>query len=90
MAVRLVVESSIEPGDGVNVSAGATQGRRAVVSAHVDSKVTTNGALDNGGGVAVLLGLAERGLDRFRAVELVFFNGEDHYAAPGAGVARCA
>jgi aminopeptidase YwaD len=81
--VRLEVEASLEEGEGVNVSAGALTGPRAVVCAHIDSKATTSGALDNGGGVALLLALAEAGLERLRPVELVFFNGEDHYAAPG-------
>lgn len=82
-SVRLQVEASLDEGEGVNVSAGSASGRRAIVCAHIDSKVTTTGALDNGGGVAVLLDLAERGLGNLRPLELVFFNGEDHYAAPG-------
>ena len=82
-AIRLEVDASLDDGEGVNVSAGAAGGRRTVVCAHVDSKVTTPGALDNGGGVAALLALAERGLQGLTPVELVFFNGEDHYAAPG-------
>jgi aminopeptidase YwaD len=82
-AVELIVGGRLATGGGVNVSAGVTSGRRAVVSAHVDSKVSTPGALDNGAGVAVLLALAEQGTDDLGPVELVFFNGEDHYAAPG-------
>jgi aminopeptidase YwaD len=81
--VGLRVEASIEESDGVNVSAGVASRPRTVVCAHVDSKVTTPGLLDNGGGVAVLLALAEAGLEKLGPVELVFFNGEDHYAAPG-------
>lgn len=81
--VRLEVSAAMAVGDGVNVSAGCASGTRAVVSAHVDSKVTTDGALDNGGGVATLLEIAELGLEGLRPTELVFFNGEDHYAAPG-------
>ena len=63
----------------------ASDGRRVVVSAHIDSRYGTPGALDNAAGVAVLLALADRlgmttpALD----VELVPFNGEDDYAAPG-------
>jgi aminopeptidase YwaD len=70
--------------DGVNVS-GRTSGRgqRVLLSAHVDTKVTTPGAFDNAGGVAALLALAETGITDLGAIELVFFNGEDHYAAPG-------
>jgi aminopeptidase YwaD len=71
-------------GDGVNVSAlRPGRGPTTVVSAHVDSKATTVGALDNAGSVAALLALAELGLPGDGSLELVFFNGEDHYAAPG-------
>jgi aminopeptidase YwaD len=80
---RVVVGGRIDEGDGVNVSAGALRGPRAVVCAHIDSKVTTAGRLDNGGGAATLLALAEAGLDGLGPVELVLFNGEDHVAAPG-------
>lgn len=79
----LVVEATLDEGSGVNLSAGATSGRRAIVCAHIDSKITTPGLLDNGGGVATLLTIAEAGLDDLPPVELVLFNGEDHYAAPG-------
>jgi aminopeptidase YwaD len=82
-AAELIVAGRLATGGGVNVSAGVTRGRRAVVSAHLDSKVTTPGALDNAAGVAVLLALAEQDTDDLGPVELVFFNGEDHYAAPG-------
>ncbi len=81
--LRLVVEGSLDEGHGVNISGGQISGPRTVICAHIDSKVTTPGYLDNGGGVAALLAIAEAGLDALDPVELVFFNGEDHYAAPG-------
>ena len=61
---------------------------RFVVSAHIDSRKGSPGALDNATGVATLLGLAEllgegRGVGRARTIELVPFNGEDNYANPG-------
>jgi aminopeptidase YwaD len=80
--VRVRLEGRTIEGDGVNVSAGAT-GRRVVLSAHADTKVTTPGAIDNGGSVAALLALAESGVLADLDVEYVFFNGEDDYAAPG-------
>ncbi len=48
--------------------------------AHFDTKINTPGASDNGGGVAVLLGLAERlsKLDTSLGLELVAFNGEEY------------
>lgn len=80
--VGVHLEGDVLDGVGVNVSAGAGGPRaRIVVSAHIDTKATTPGAFDNAGGVAILLALAETGLPE--GVELVFFNGEDHYAAPG-------
>lgn len=80
---ELTLRGTTREGDGLNVSAIRDgPGPRVLLSAHVDSKVTTPGALDNGGGVATLLALAETGLPEVPA-ELVFFNGEDHYAAPG-------
>ncbi|MBP6789888.1 MAG: M28 family peptidase, partial [Candidatus Promineofilum sp.] len=66
-------------------------GRRAhpsrdklVMSAHFDTKPGTPGALDNAAGVATVLALAERlAAEPPTNLEFVFFNGEDHYAAPG-------
>ena len=70
--------------------------RRLVVSAHIDTYRDTPGALDNAAGVAVLLELAallaaghpddvEGGGAELSwpTVELVPFNGEDHYGAGG-------
>jgi aminopeptidase YwaD len=58
---------------------------RVVVSAHIDSRYGTPGALDNAGGVCVLLALADllEGKTPALDVELVPFNGEDDFAAPG-------
>ncbi|NTW29399.1 MAG: M28 family peptidase [Coriobacteriia bacterium] len=60
---------------------------RIVVSAHIDSREGSPGALDNASGVAVLLGVAELlAADRHRSgptIEIMPFNGEDNYANPG-------
>ncbi len=56
---------------------------RVVVSAHIDTKIGTTGAIDNATGVAVVLALAELLKGVNRPVELVIFNGEDYYGAPG-------
>jgi aminopeptidase YwaD len=58
---------------------------RIVISAHIDTKIGTPGALDNGTGVTVLLLLAAlmRVHSDYPPLELVFFNGEDYYGAPG-------
>jgi aminopeptidase YwaD len=75
------------PSTGCNVLARKGEGgsTRIVVCAHVDAKKGTPGALDNAAGVCVLLALAELLNDhRDRpAVELLAFNGEDYYSAPG-------
>jgi aminopeptidase YwaD len=82
--VDVATEGRLTEGHGVNLSARTVaSGARSVLCAHIDSKVTTPGAIDNAGGVATLLAIAEsRQLDD-RSIEFVAFNGEDHYAAPG-------
>ena len=55
-----------------------------VVCAHIDAKIDTPGAIDNGGGVAILL-LAEllADYDGELGVEIATFNGEDYYSSAG-------
>jgi aminopeptidase YwaD len=59
--------------------------RKVVVSAHIDTYEGTPGAVDNASGTVVLLLLAEMlaGYGGALGVELVAFNGEDHYSAGG-------
>lgn len=59
--------------------------KRIVITAHIDSKIGTTGAIDNATGVTVLLLLAEllKECNTDYSLELVFFNGEDYYGAPG-------
>ena len=93
-SVTVRVRSSIRPGRAANVI-----GRRAhpareklVVCAHFDTKPGTPGALDNAAGVATVLALAKRlAAAPATNLEVVAFNGEDHYAAPGemAYIASC-
>lgn len=54
--------------------------KRLVLCAHFDTKINTPGASDNGGGAAILLGLAERlsKLETSLGLELVAFNGEEY------------
>lgn len=84
---RLVIRAERRASTGCNVLArreGQT-GRRVVVTAHIDAKGGTPGALDDAGGIITLLLLAERMRD-FQGrlgVELVAINGEDHYSAAG-------
>jgi aminopeptidase YwaD len=64
---------------------GIDAARWVVLSAHIDAKRGTPGALDNAAGVVVLLLLAEllHDHDGRLGIELVALNGEDYYAAPG-------
>lgn len=64
---------------------GEDNKRRIVVSAHIDAKIGTPGAIDNATGVTVLLLLSELLKDYTGpyCIELVAFNGEDYYAVPG-------
>ena len=75
------------PGKGFNIIArkGNSSGRRIVVTAHIDAKKGTPGALDNASGVVVLLLLAELLKDYTgnNLIEIVALNGEDYYAVPG-------
>jgi len=74
-------------GKGYNVIArkGRPSGKRIVITAHIDAKKGSPGALDNASGVVVLLLLAGllRDYTGDRLIELVAFNGEDYYAVPG-------
>ena len=87
--VRLESDARRVPSWGCNVVAarGAGGSRRVVVCAHVDAKLGTPGALDDGAGVVTLLLLAELlhagGGNSGLTVELLAMNGEDHYANPG-------
>ncbi len=85
--VRLRIDSATRmvPAEQVVARKAGSSSRRVVVSGHVDSRHGTPGALDNATGVAVLLAVADRlaGTTPALSVELVPFNGEDDYAAPG-------
>ncbi len=75
------------PGNGCNVIArtGRNSSARIVVTAHIDAKKGTPGAIDNATGVVILLLLAEL-LEDFigdKQIEIVALNGEDYYAVPG-------
>ncbi len=64
---------------------GKETNNRIVVTAHIDSKIGTPGAIDNATGVTVLLLLSNLLSDYngYHCIELVALNGEDYYAVPG-------
>lgn len=93
--LTLRLRSAARPGHGANVIGrlAAAARDKLVICAHFDTKPGTPGALDNAAGVTTTLTLAER-LATARPgtnLEIVAFNGEDHYAAPGevAYLAAC-
>ena len=82
----LVIEAERRPSSGFNLVARKSRAdRRVVISAHIDAKDKTPGALDNAASVVVLLLLAEllQEYDGNTGIDLVPFNGEDHYSAAG-------
>lgn len=84
---RLEIEARRLPARACNVVAriGPAAGRRLVVTAHIDAKRGSSGALDNASGATVLL-LLGRLLEGYQGgtrIELVALNGEDHYDNPG-------
>jgi aminopeptidase YwaD len=85
--VELVSKAIRIPETAFNVIArnSSTSSKRIVISAHIDTKIGTPGAIDNGTGVAIVLMLAEllKGYSLKYPVELAIFNGEDYYGAPG-------
>jgi aminopeptidase YwaD len=86
-AIILHSDSQRIPATACNVVGrkGTTGAGRVVVSAHIDAKKGTPGAIDNATGVIALLFLADllRDYDGKWQIELVAFNGEDYYSAPG-------
>jgi aminopeptidase YwaD len=85
----LYLESHSEriPGKGFNVIGrkGKDYSGKIVVTAHIDAKKGTQGAIDNATGVIVLLLLADllKDYEGDKMIEIVAFNGEDYYAVPG-------
>ena len=83
----LSIESHRKPAQGENVIVHfhPEHKRSIVLTAHLDTKPNSPGAIDNASGIATLLLLGEMIADdsfRFN-VELAFLNGEDYYNTPG-------
>jgi len=85
--VKLTSQAKRIPETAFNVIGrkSAETKNRIVITAHIDTKINTPGAIDNGTGVAILLMLAEllKDYSGIYPIELVVFNGEDYYGAPG-------
>ena len=83
--VALTIESDRLPATGWNVI-GRRPGRapgRIVLTAHVDARPGTPGALDDAAGVATLLAAAGLLDAEGPEVEIAILKGEDYYAASG-------
>lgn len=85
--IKLISKAERIPSTGFNVIGRNSERTkdRIVITAHIDTKIDTPGAIDNGTGVAIVLVLAEllKNYTGKYPIELVLFNGEDYYAAPG-------
>lgn len=84
---HLVSRAERIPSHGCNVIAlfNPAAQKKIVLTAHIDAKDGSPGALDNGTGVVILLLLAEllQDYQGRHGIELVAVNGEDYYGAPG-------
>lgn len=91
--VKLRIVSGRREEQGCNVIGsipGTDPGRRIVMTAHVDTRPGTPGALDDASGVATVLAAAELqtaahpgGIRPGPTLEVAVLNGEDYYAATG-------
>lgn len=85
-SAELHIRAARHPAQGVNVQAALGQGEAPVLlTAHIDARPTTPGALDNAAGVTTLLLLAEvlRKDPAAVPVQIVLINGEDYFGNPG-------
>ena len=84
--VELKINSKRKPAKGYNIVAQKGESKEKVVfCAHIDSKKDTPGAIDDAGGITVLLLLAElmKNYKNKLTIEIVALNGEDYYSNPG-------
>ncbi|UOY06798.1 M28 family peptidase [Muricauda sp. SCSIO 64092] len=85
--LRLISKTAKSPSQGHNIIGrkGNPRGKRITITAHIDAKKGSPGALDNATGVTSLLLLSEllKEYQKENMVELVALNGEDYYSVPG-------
>ncbi|MBW6515909.1 MAG: M28 family peptidase [Candidatus Cloacimonetes bacterium] len=86
-SVHLKFKTIRIPASGFNVIArkGNKNAKKIVISAHIDTKLHTPGALDNATGVVIMLSMMELLKDYHgeHCIEFLAMNGEDYYAASG-------
>jgi aminopeptidase YwaD len=85
VALRSVSKRIMGTGENVIARKGKKTNERIVVTAHIDAKKGTPGAIDNAAGVIILLLLSKllEDYEGDRLIEIVALNGEDYYAVPG-------
>lgn len=85
--IKLISINTITPSLGYNIIGrkGADDAKKIAITAHIDAKKGSPGAIDNGTGVLTMLLLSEllREYNGCYQVELVALNGEDYYSVPG-------
>ncbi|WP_135612498.1 M28 family metallopeptidase [Methanococcoides sp. AM1] len=84
---KLKINSKRIPSTACNVIArkNSEADKKIVICAHIDARASTPGASDNASGTVVLLLLAKM-LSDYQSnicIEIVAFNGEDHYSVAG-------
>jgi aminopeptidase YwaD len=87
LVVELESLAGRRPSSGCNAIArkGESASQRIILTAHIDSKLGTPGALDNASGAVTLIILAEllKDYDANPGIEIALLNGEDYYASSG-------
>jgi len=85
--LKLTSKTNKRPSKGYNIIGrkGKTNAKKITITAHIDAKKCSPGAIDNAAGVVTMLILSEmlKDYNGTCQVELVAFNGEDYYSAPG-------
>ena len=85
--VKLKIDAERKDSNGENIIAriNPQKERKVVITAHLDTKYGTPGALDNASGITVLLMLSQliKADDIPYTLELLLLNGEDYYSLPG-------
>ncbi len=85
--VKLTFSATRIPAKGCNIlaSKGNPSAKKVVVSAHIDTKQDTPGAIDNASGIVVMLIMMEllKNYQGEYCLEFLAMNGEDYYAASG-------
>ncbi|MFW5645062.1 MAG: M28 family peptidase [Bacteroidota bacterium] len=85
--LRLVSGTRRSSSKGYNIIGrkGKNSSKKITITAHIDAKKGSPGAIDNATGVATMLLLSEllKDYDDNYQLELIAFNGEDYYSVPG-------